>query len=134
MALLIIINFLFIFRKECEKTNHVIVRTGGDLMCFEKARQLEKIRLFHAELSNLLQLFSLCYGPLLLNLFMFSFVDMLFFFFFVICMEYPPGPTTAQDFLRKLLSLLVNVHAVIFITTVLAIGSRVNEKVDILES
>lgn len=103
------------------------------MTCFEKARQLERIRLLHAELSDLLRLFSLCYGPLLLNLFTFGFVDMLFFFFFVICMEYPPGPTTTQNFLRKALSLMVNVHAVIYITTVLAVGSRVNEKVNILE-
>jgi len=62
-----------------------LVVVSGKWTNSEVAVLMESIRLLHAELCELLKLFSLGYGPVLLFFFVFSFINMLIHFFFMVC-------------------------------------------------
>ncbi|KAE9544675.1 hypothetical protein AGLY_000217 [Aphis glycines] len=60
----------------------------NNLSTFEIVILMEKIRLLHAELSQLLKKFSLSYGPLFLGYFVFSFIDMIYLLYLMINHEF----------------------------------------------
>ncbi|XP_022182801.1 uncharacterized protein LOC111042481 [Myzus persicae] len=90
---------------------------------------LDKIRLLHAELSDLLRLFSFGFGQLLLGFFVFSYFDMLLkIYYFMFFDDTNSEKFIFSNFLRKLLPQLLNLKNVIFVLAVIVAASRVHEK------
>jgi len=107
-----------------------LVAVSGKWTNSDIAVLMESIRLLHAELCELLKLFSLGYGPVLLFFFVFSFISMLIHFFFMVCMTLSPSDSNfIEYFLRNLIPHLLNVQIVIFMMCVIVAVSLINEKV-----
>jgi len=96
----------------------------------EVAVLMESIRLLHAELCELMRIFSLCYGPVLFFLFLFGYINMIFDFLFLICMRSTPSDSYyTEDFLRDLIPHLINLQIVFFMVSIVMAVSLINEKV-----
>lgn len=107
-----------------------LVAVSGKWTSSDVAVLMESIRLLHAELCELLKLFSLGYGPVLLFFFVFSFINMLLHFFFMVCINFSLSDSNyTENVLRNLIPYLLNVQIVIFLMSVIVAVSLINEKV-----
>jgi len=96
----------------------------------EIAMSMEKIRILHAELSELIKIFSLSYGPLLLCFFVFNFINLLVQFFLSICLKLPtPNLPSMKASLRPTLPLILNVQIIIFTMSIIVAVSLIHDKV-----
>lgn len=96
----------------------------------EIAMSMEKIRLLHSELSELLKMFSLGYGPLLLCFFVFNFINLIFQLFLSICIKLPPPDVPSiKTALRNVLPLISNIQVVIFTMSTIVAVSMIHDKV-----
>jgi len=96
----------------------------------ELAMSMEKIRLLHSELSELLKIFNLGYGPLLLSFFIFNFINLIFQLFLSICFKSPPANVSLlKTFLRNALPLISNIQVVIFTMSTIVSVSLIHDKV-----
>lgn len=101
---------------------------------------MEKIRLLHTELSGLLKTFNLSYGPLLLIFFVFNFIDMLFYFFIIICVNDPFIPSTRECFFKRFIENIkkynilytLNGLNVVYMISILVAASFIEKKVKII--
>ncbi|XP_022181360.1 uncharacterized protein LOC111041401 [Myzus persicae] len=90
---------------------------------------LDKIRLLHAELSDLLRLFSMGFGQILLGFFVFSYIDMLLqFYYFINFNDKKTEKFSFLYFLRKTVPHIFNLKNVILILTIIIAASNVHEK------
>ncbi|CAI6360246.1 unnamed protein product [Macrosiphum euphorbiae] len=106
-----------------------LVAVSGKWTSSDVAVLMESIRLLHAELCELLKLFSLGYGPVLLFFFVFSFINMLLHFFFMVCINLSSSDSNyTENVLRNLIPYLLNVQIVIFLMSVIVAVSLINEK------
>lgn len=91
---------------------------------------LDKMRLLHVELSDLLRIFSDGYGKVLLGFFIFTYIDMLFAFFFTIILS---KRTKEENILVRVLKTFLpycyQLQNVIYILFIVIAASRVHEKV-----
>jgi len=95
---------------------------------------LDKIRLLHAELSDLLRIFSVGYGQILLGFFVFSYINMLIGFFISIHFDFMlMDKLNFINFLRNVLPHIERLQSVIFILTIIIAASRVHEKVILIQ-
>lgn len=99
----------------------------------ELAMSMENIRLLHSELSELLRIFSLGYGPLLLSFFVFNFINLVFQLFLSICLRPPPAAPADVSSLKKVLQnvfpLILNIQIVILTMSIIVAVSLVHDKV-----
>jgi hypothetical protein len=96
----------------------------------EIAMSMEKIRILHSELSELLKIFSLSYGPLLLSFFVFNFINLLVQFFLLICLKLPtPNLPSMKASLRTTLPHILNVQIIIFTMSIIVAVSLIHDKV-----
>lgn len=107
-----------------------LVAVSGKLTNSDIAVLVESIRLLHAELCELLKVFSLGYGPVLLFFFVFSFINMLVHFFVMVCIKLTLSDSNLfENVLRNLIPYLLNVQIVFFMMSVIVAVSLINEKV-----
>jgi len=92
-----------------------LIALPGGLKTSEIMMLVERIRLLHAELSELLRLFSLSYGPVLLVYFTFSFANVIIDTFFIIIY----GELLESNYSPYLFFLLhiFNMISIIFVTS-----------------
>lgn len=101
---------------------------------------MEKIRLLHTELFDLLKIFNLSYGPLLLIFFVFNFIDMLFYFFIIICVNNPFIPSTRECFFKRFIQNLKRYNILytlnglngVYMISILLAASYIEKKVKII--
>lgn len=109
-----------------------LIAIPGEWSYSEIAMLMENTRLLHADLSELLKIFSLGYGPLLLSFFVFNFINILFYFFVMIKIKFTlPVVNLTENILRQFHPYLVNVHCAICTMTIIVVASRINNKVTI---
>jgi len=107
---------------------------SGDLSQFITRMTLDNIRLLHAELSDLLRIFSIGYGKMLLVFFIFNYINMIICFYFGILYYSSDYNITNieskfKTFAKANLPLIYNVYNVIIILSVIIAASRVHDKV-----
>lgn len=106
----------------------------GKCSHYDIAMMVDNIRLLHAELSDILRIFSLGHGQMLLAYFVFSYINMLIYFFNIICVKYSSSSedktvTDIDKILKESLSVIYNLQNVIFTMSIIIGASRVNDKV-----
>jgi len=97
----------------------------------EIAMSMERIRILHSELSELLKIFSLGYGPVLLSFFVFNFMNLLIQLFLSVCIHLPP-PNDVSSIKRNLTHLLPyisNIQVIIFTMSIINAVSLIHDKV-----
>ncbi|XP_060862501.1 uncharacterized protein LOC132939380, partial [Metopolophium dirhodum] len=85
---------------------------------------MENTRLLHAELCNLLNMFTLGYGPMLLGFFIFSFINMICSIYLVLIF----GAIYKPDVIKNILTLAMYVQSVTFLMSIITFVSFINEK------
>ncbi|KAL4107688.1 hypothetical protein QTP88_017988 [Uroleucon formosanum] len=106
-----------------------LVAVSGKWTNSDVAVLVESLRLLHAELCELLRLFNLGYGPVLLFFFVFSYIHMVIHFFFMVCINLAlTNSNSTENFLRNLIPHLLNAQLVIFMMSVIVTVSLINEK------
>jgi len=90
---------------------------------------LDKLRLLHAELSDLLRIFSEGYGQILLGYFIFTYTDMLLSFYYLIYTSKKIIKYNFDNIITKCIPYLLQLQNVILILSIIIAASRVHEKV-----
>lgn len=90
---------------------------------------MEKMRLLHSELSELLKKFTLGYGPLLLAFFTFNFSNLLIGFFFMVKIHPLSSKPTALDFKEQIFTFIMYAQIVIFMLSVIVCVSLIDDQV-----
>jgi hypothetical protein len=101
----------------------------GGWTCSKITMFLEDIRLLHAELSELLKIFSVGYGKMLLGFFVFSYIDILFLYFLLIHLSLDEQGSISVTVTVLITSGLGKTIA--FIMSIILATSRVNKEVNI---
>lgn len=91
----------------------------------------ESIRLLHAELSELLKMFSLGYGPMLLGFFVCSFIDMVFIFYITLGKTVLTNVGHIETFFKFIPLSIYKVQIVVCMISIVVGASWINEKVGI---
>jgi len=89
---------------------------------------MENTRLLHAELCDLLKMFTLGYGRMLLVLFIFSFINMIFSIYILINHRALSGSYSTKNY-SQILPLMVNAQIITFLMSIIVFVSFINEKV-----
>ncbi|XP_022181363.1 uncharacterized protein LOC111041403 [Myzus persicae] len=90
---------------------------------------LDKIRLLHAELSDLLRLFSVGYGKILLGFFVFSYIHMISCFFYTIHFDFKlRDEFLFINFLRNFAPHIFNLQNFLLVVAITIAASHVHEK------
>ncbi|XP_016658059.1 uncharacterized protein LOC107883107 [Acyrthosiphon pisum] len=89
---------------------------------------MENTRLLHAELCDLLKMFSLGYGPMLLGFFIFSFINMLISVYIVLNFGALFNKNSITSVFKKILVMLIYVQCVTFSMSIITFVSFINEK------
>ncbi|XP_029341159.1 uncharacterized protein LOC115033181 [Acyrthosiphon pisum] len=89
---------------------------------------MENTRLLHSELCDLLKMFTLGYGPLLLGLFTTSFINLIVSVYFIVNSEVFTSFHPNKNIWAQLLPLLVHVQNVTFLMSIIVFVSSINEK------
>jgi len=90
---------------------------------------MENTRLLHSELCDLLNVFSIGYGPLLLGLYTCSYVNLLISIYFLVNSEVLASLNSNKNNWEKLLPLLVHAQIITFLMSIIVFVSFINEKV-----
>lgn len=101
----------------------------SNLSTFETVILMEKIRLLHAELSQLLKTFSLSYGLLLLGYFVFSFIDMIYLLHLMISHEFNSKASITEIIITYTPVHIFNIQLILFMMSIIVVTSWINEKV-----
>ncbi|XP_022160561.1 uncharacterized protein LOC111029308, partial [Myzus persicae] len=96
---------------------------------------LDNIRLLHAELSDLLRIFSMGYGKMLLGFFVFNYINMLVGFYYNII--HPMNYITDEkfnfhNFFTNSLPYISSLQNIVFILSIIVAASRVHDKVTMI--
>ncbi|XP_026820253.1 uncharacterized protein LOC113558870 [Rhopalosiphum maidis] len=89
---------------------------------------LDKIRLLHTELSDLLRIFSEGYGKILLGYFVFNYIDMLLGFYYSIIFTKNIKIYHFHNFIRKCVPYIFQLQNSILVLSIIIAASRVREK------
>jgi len=90
---------------------------------------MENTRLLHSELCDLLKMFTLGYGPLLLGFFTISYINILISIYLILNSEVLDSFNLTENNWVQLLPLLVQVQIVTFLMSIIVFVSFINEKV-----
>lgn len=99
-------------------------------MHLDTVTSMEYVRLLHAELSELLRIFNLGFGPLMLAFFVLSFIDTIYLWFIMIC--YIDEMTEAQYTQNTIKYMVLHgfkLQNMIFAMSIIVAASNINEKV-----
>lgn len=107
-----------------------IVTVPGQWTCSKITIFLEDIRLLHAELSNLLKIFSLAYGPILLVFYVFGYIDIIMYFFYLLYVGKYKRDSVSLSVMSDALTMIVLGQNVAFIMSSIVAASHVIEKVN----
>lgn len=92
---------------------------------------VENIRLLHAELSEILKIFDLGYGLLLLVYFICNFFDLVFIFYLMIYHEFQAiNFSLTKNILRYLTIYVLNILIIFIMLMIIVTASRINDKVN----
>lgn len=89
---------------------------------------MENTRLLHSELSELLKIFTLGYGPMLLSFFTFNFINMLLCIYLVFNNAMLSRSQSNKNALQ-ISALMMHVQIVTFLMSIIVLVSFINEKV-----
>ncbi|VVC29443.1 7TM chemoreceptor [Cinara cedri] len=107
-----------------------LVAVPGSYTYSEIAVLVENIRLLHAELCELLRIFSSGFGQVLLAYFVISYVNMVFQFFLMISLKFAtPRFNITENIIRSLLPYVMNLQHIVFVMFIIVAASRIIEKV-----
>jgi len=104
----------------------------GECSLHDIAMMVDNIRLLHAELSDILRIFSMGYGQILLGYFVFSYINMLICLFYTICFKFSiseENNTIMEKTLKESVQFLCYLQNIVFTTSIVTAASRVNDKV-----
>ncbi|XP_060856214.1 uncharacterized protein LOC132933956, partial [Metopolophium dirhodum] len=102
--------------------------TSGQWTHIKIVDLMENTRLLHSELCDLLKMFTLGYGPLLLGLFTTSYINLIIGFYFIVNSEVFPNFHSTKSNWVRLLPLIVHVQIVTFLMSIIVFVSSINEK------
>jgi len=109
-----------------------LISTHGEWTQSEIVMLVESIRLLHAKLSELLKIFSLSHGLLLLGFFVCSFIDFMYIFYLMIYDELASTKVSFTQNVIKYLPLhLLNVQIIVFLMSIIVAVSWIKEEVPI---
>ncbi|KAF0755637.1 Gustatory receptor, partial [Aphis craccivora] len=89
---------------------------------------MERIRLLHSELCELLKKFTLGFGPLLLAFFTFSYIVLLIALFFMISIHPLSSENFAEYILDAVFNLLLNSQLIIFMMSIIVYVSLIDKQ------
>jgi len=103
----------------------------GEYSHYDIAMMVDTIRLLHAELSDILRIFSLGYGKMLLGYFVFNYINIMVFFFFTFIYKFesPSKNNAIIDILNISIPVVFNLQNIIFTMSIVIAASRVHDKV-----
>ncbi|XP_060873952.1 uncharacterized protein LOC132947713 [Metopolophium dirhodum] len=87
---------------------------------------MENTRLLHSELCDLLKMFSLGYGPLLLGFFTSSYIGLLFSVYYIVNKE--TFFTSSTNAWEHILPLIIHLQILMFLMSIIVFVSFINEK------
>ena len=108
-----------------------LLAVPGECSHYDIAMMVDHIRLLHAQLSDILRVFSLGYGQMLLGYFVFSYINMLVFFFFTFYFKYPTSSENndMNMILKKTAPFVYNLQNIICTMSIITAAARVHDKV-----
>ncbi|XP_025207309.1 uncharacterized protein LOC112603100 [Melanaphis sacchari] len=89
---------------------------------------MENTRLLHSELCELLKMFTLGYGPLLLSFFTFDFINMLLSFYFIINSEALASIHLTKNSWENIMPLMIHIQILTFLMSIIVFVSFLNEQ------
>jgi len=90
---------------------------------------MENTRLLHSELCDLLKIFNLGYGTLLLGLFTTSYINLIIGVYFIVNSEVFSSFHSTKNNWAQILSLIVHLQVVTFLVSIIVFVSTINKKV-----
>lgn len=91
---------------------------------------IENIRLLHAELSEILKIFNLGYGPMLLGYFVSSFIDLMYVFYLMLYHEFKiPNRSLTEKVIKYLPLHIFNIQIIVFMIFVFVAASWIHDMV-----
>jgi len=104
----------------------------GECSLHDIAMMVDNIRLLHAELSDILRIFSMGYGQMLLGYFVFSYINTLVCLFYTICFKFSISEENnpmMEKILKESVQFIYYLQNIIFTMSIVTAASRVNDKV-----
>jgi len=107
-----------------------LVPTYSEWTNSEIVMLVESIRFLHAKLSEILKIFNLSYGLLLLGFFVCSFVDFMYIFYLMIYHELTtPKVSFTQNIVKYLPLHVFNIQLIVFLVSIIVAVSWIKEEV-----
>jgi len=107
-----------------------LIPTRGEWTHPEIVMLVESIRLLHAKLSEILKIFNLSYGLLLLGFFVCSFIDFMYIFYLMIYHELAsPKVSFTQNIIKYLPLHMFTVQIIVFLMSIIVAVSWIKEEV-----
>lgn len=106
-----------------------LINVSGQWTHNEIVNVMENTRLLHSELCELLKMFSLGYGSLLLGFFSFSYINILLSIYFIINSYDITSSNYSKSVIELILSLMIHVQIVTFLMSIIIFVSLIDEKV-----
>lgn len=108
-----------------------LLAVPGECSHYDLAMMVDNIRLLHAQLSDILRIFSLGYGPMLLGYFVFSYINILIYSFFTIYLKLSiPSkykPIIDENIMKKSIPVIYNLQNIIFAMSIITAAARVHD-------
>jgi len=104
----------------------------GECSLHDTAMMVDNIRLLHAELSDILRIFSMGYGQILLSYFVSSYINMMVCLFYAICFKFATSwedDAMIKKILKESIAFIYYLQNIIFTMSIVTAASRVNNKV-----
>lgn len=106
-----------------------LAATSGQWTHIKIVDLMENTRLLHSELCDLLKMFTFGYGPLLLGLYVTSYINLLSSVYFIVNSEVFSSLRSTKNIRAQILSLILHVQIVMFLFSIVVFVSSINEKV-----
>lgn len=90
---------------------------------------MESIRLLHTELSELLKLFNLSYGPLLLGFFVCSYIDLMYIFYLMLDHTFTSKSNYSENAIKYIPLNIYTVQNLILMISIIVAASWINKQV-----
>ncbi|KAL5238835.1 hypothetical protein ACI65C_006245, partial [Semiaphis heraclei] len=105
-----------------------LVGVSGQWTHIEIVELMENTRLLHSELCGLLNMFTLGYGPLLLGLFLTSFINMIVTVYLIVNSKALSIIITSAELQYILIPLVIHTQIIIFLMSIIIFVSSINQK------
>jgi len=108
----------------------------GECSLHDIVTMVDNIRLLHAELSEILRIFSMGYGQMLLGYFVLNYINILVHLFYTICFKFSISTdhnAMMEKIMKESVLCIFYVQSIIFTMSVLTAASRVNDKVKTIQ-